>query len=331
MKRININKFQIIAVASTITLATTFGITTTAYSSDSFPEREVRVVIPYSPGGATDIIFRLAGQEAEKQLSESIIPVNMAGAGATLGSRHVKDASPDGHTILGSHDTIATSYLSGAVDYSYDAFEPISLLTQTINMAGTYSDHPINSAEDIAQYVADNPGEVTFSMTPSSTDHFFWAQFFNTVGISMEDVRLVGYPGTSDQVEALLAQEIDFAMLDMPTAVSFFESGDLKSLGVAHDERLSNLPDTPTFQELGIDMVHYTNRGLFAPKGTPEGILSILEAAFETAMANEALQERIENELGSIVNFLPREEYLQYLDQSQEDLGAAARTIGFDE
>lgn len=329
MKRMNRKSLKLAMTVSTIGLATTLALTSIVQADESFPEREIRVIIPYSPGGATDIIFRLAGQEAEKQLSEPIIAVNMAGAGATLGSRHVMNANPDGYTILGSHDTIATSYLSGAVDYSYDAFEPIALLTQTINMAGTYSEHPVTSADEIAQYVADNPGEVTFSMTPSSTDHFFWAQFFNTVGISMEDVRLVGYPGTSDQVEALLAKEIDFAMLDMPTAVSFFNSGDLKSLGVAHNERLNNLPDAPTLQELGIDMVHYTNRGLFAPKGTSEEILSTLENAFETAMTDEALQSRIESELGSIVNFIPRKDYIEYLNKSQEDLSAAAETIGF--
>lgn len=331
MKRTNKTLLKLAVAMGMTGFASVLTLAPIVQAAESFPEREIRVIIPYSPGGATDVIFRLAGQEAEKQLSESILPVNMAGAGATLGSRHVKDANPDGHTILGSHDTIATSYLSGAVDYSYNAFEPIALLTQTINMAGTYSEHPVSSADEIAQYVADNPGEVTFSMTPSSTDHFFWAQFFNTVGISMDDVRLVGYPGTSDQVEALLAKEIDFAMLDMPTAASFFESGNLKSLGVAHRERLSNLPNTPTFSELEIDMVHYTNRGLFAPKGTPEEVLATLEGAFETAMANEELQLRIESELGSLVNFIPREGYIDYLAQSQEDLSKAAESIGFNE
>lgn len=302
-----------------------------AEAENSYPQKEARLIIPYSPGGATDVIFRLTGKEAEQYLGQSIVPVNMAGAGATLGSRHVKDAEPDGYTILGSHDTIATSYLSGAVDYSYDAFEPVALLTKTINMAGTYKDHPVDSAGGIAQYVAENPGEVTFGMTPSSTDHFFWAQFLNTAGIPMDKVRLVSYPGTSDQVAALLAKEIDFAMLDMPTAKNFFESDALKSIGVAHDERIDSLPDVPTLREQGIDMVHYTNRGLFAPKGTAEPILTTLEGAFEKALDNEELQQRINNELGSIVTFIPREKYKDYLAKNEASLSSAAESIGFNE
>lgn len=306
-----------------------FAVTTNAQAT--YPEKDIRIIIPYSPGGATDVIFRLTGQEAEQYLDTSIVPVNMAGAGATLGSRHVKDADPDGYTILGSHDTIATSYLSGAVDYSYDAFEPIALLTQTINMAGTYADHPVDSAKEIADYVSQNPGEVTFGMTPSSTDHFFWAQFLNTAGISMDDVRLVGYPGTSDQVSALLAKEIDFAMLDMPTARSFFESSELKPLGIAHDERMENLPEVPTLTEQGINMKHYTNRGLFAPKGTEDSALQTLETAFKKALENEELQNRINDELGSIVNFIPRNEYVEYLEESEANLSTAADSIGFNE
>lgn len=302
-----------------------------AEAGDAYPQKEVRLVIPYSPGGATDVIFRLTGKEAEQYLGQSVVPVNMAGAGATLGSRHVKDAKPDGYTVLGSHDTIATSYLSGAVNYSYDAFEPIALLTKTINMAGTYTDHPVSSADGIAQYVADNPGKVTFGMTPSSTDHFFWAQFLNAAGIPMEKVRLVSYPGTSDQVAALLAKEIDFAMLDMPTARSFFKSDALKSIGIAHDERMDSLPDVPTLREQGIDMVHYTNRGLFAPKGTAEPVLTTIESSFQKALESKALQQRINDELGSIVSFIPREKYKKYLNRSEDELSAAAESIGFKE
>lgn len=327
--------FKLTFAMASMGLASYYGsgtsIITPAEAAESYPQREIRLIIPYSPGGATDVIFRLTSQEAEKYLEQPIVPVNMAGAGATLGSRHVKDAEPDGYTILGSHDTIATSYLSGVVDYSYDAFEPIALLTKTINMAGTYAGHPVEGADQIKQYVAENPGEATFGMTPSSTGHFFWAQFFDAAGISMDDVRLVGYSGTSDQVAALLAQEIDFAMLDMPTARSFFEADALRPLGVAHEERMDSLPEVPTLREQGIDMVHYTNRGLFAPKGTPEPILTTLEGAFHKALENEELRQRISNELGSIVSFIPREEYEEYLDQSQASLAAAAESIGFNE
>lgn len=298
--------------------------------AQDFPEREIELIIPYGPGGATDIIFRLIAAEAEQYLGTTIVPVNMAGAGATRGSRHVLEAEPDGYTILGSHDTIALSKLAGMVDYSYDAFEPIALLTQTINIPTAHADHPVQSADEIAAYVAENPGEVRFSMIPSSTDHFFWAQFFDEAGINIDDVRLVGYPDTGEQVSALLAQEIDFGMFNLPSAGTHYEAGSLKPLGVAADERLEALPDVPTLRELGLEFDHATSRGLFAPKGTPQDRIDAIASAFEQALQNEELRSRIQNEFGSNVRFLEGEDYKAFLDENEAALSAAAENIEFE-
>ncbi|TVP48207.1 MAG: tripartite tricarboxylate transporter substrate binding protein [Halomonas sp.] len=302
-------------------------IATTAQAD--YPEQDIRLIIPYGPGGATDILFRLISQEAEKTLGESIVPVNMAGAGATLGSRNVKDASPDGYTLLGSHDTIALSKLAGTVDYSFDAFEPVALLTQTINIPAAHANHDVQSADEIADYVRENPGQVRFSMIPSSTDHFFWAQFFQEAGIDMADVRLVGYPDTGEQVSALMAEEIDFAMFNLPSGGAFFEDGTFRALGIAHPERLESMPDVPTLRELGIEMDHSTSRGIFAPKGTPQEVLDTIAEAYGQALENEQVQSRIENEFGSVVRFLAGEDYQAFLDENEAALSAAAENIDF--
>ncbi|MCE9680799.1 Bug family tripartite tricarboxylate transporter substrate binding protein [Halomonas alkalisoli] len=310
-----------------IGLATGIALSGTAQAD--YPEQDIRLIIPYGPGGATDIIFRLISQEAEQYLGESIVPVNMAGAGATLGSRNVKDASPDGYTLLGSHDTIALSKLAGTVDYSYDAFEPIALLTQTINIPTAHANHEVQSADEIADYVRENPGQVRFSMIPSSTDHFFWAQFFQEAGIDMADVRLVGYPDTGEQVSALMAEEIDFAMFNLPSGGSFFENDTFRALGIAHPERLDSMPDVATLRELGIAMDHSTSRGIFAPKGTPQEVLDTIAEAYGQALENETVRSRIENEFGSVVRFLAGDDYLEFLDDNEAALSAAAENIDF--
>lgn len=297
--------------------------------ADDFPEKDIRLIMPYGPGGATDVIFRLVTQEAEKHLPVSIVPVNMPGAGATRGSREVKDSTPDGYTLLGSHDTIVTSYLSGMADYSYDAFEPVALLTQTANIPATYADHSVKSAEDIATYIEENAGNVRIGMIPSSTDHFFWIQFFQAAGIDSDNVRLIGYPDTGSQVSALLAKEIDFSMLDMPSGHSFFESGEFLALGVAYDERLPALPDTPTLVEVGIDFVDTTSRGVFAPKGTPENHVQIISDAYKAALAEDSVISRIEGEFGSTANHIPPESYKDYLMENEARLSEAAQNIDF--
>lgn len=306
-----------------------FGLAVAGSAQADYPEQDIRLVIPYGPGGATDIIFRLISQEAEQHLGESIVPVNQAGAGATLGSRNVKDADPDGYTLLGSHDTIALSKLAGTVDYSYDAFEPIALLTQTINLPVAHANHEVKSADEIADYVEENPGEVRFSMIPSSTDHFFWVQFFDAAGIDMADVRLVGYPDTGEQVSALLAEEIDFAMFNLPSAGQFFEDGSFTPLGIAHPERLDSLPDVATLREQGIEMDHSTSRGLFAPKGTPQEVQDTLAEAYGKALEDEEVRSRIENEFGSVVRFLAGDDYQDFLDENEAALSAAAENIDF--
>ena len=314
-------------VAATVA-ATALGAASAA--ADSFPEREIQMIIPFGPGGATDIIFRLIATEAEQHLGGTIVPVNMAGAGATRGSRHVLDAAADGYTVLASHDTVALSQLAGMVEYAYDAFEPVALLTQTINMPATHADHPVQSADEIAAYVAENPGQVRFGMIPTSTDHFFWAQFFDAAGIDMDDVRLVGYSDTGEQVAAMLAQELDFAMFNLPSGGSHFEAGTFRPLGVAHVERLDAIPDVPTLNELGIALEHATSRGIFAPAGTPQEAIDAMAAAFGMALENAEIRERIENDFGSVVRFLEGDDYRAFLAENKASLAAAAENIDFD-
>ena len=316
------------AYAAAAAAATALGATPAL--ADSFPEREIQMIIPFGPGGATDIIFRLIATEAEQHLGGTIVPVNMAGAGATRGSRHVLDAAADGYTVLASHDTIALSQLAGMVDYSYDAFEAVALLTQTINMPATHADHPVQSADEIAAFVAENPGQVRFGMIPTSTDHFFWAQFFDAAGIDIDDVRLVGYSDTGEQVAAMLAQELDFAMFNLPSGGSHFEAGTFRPLGVAHVERLDAIPDVPTLNELGIPLEHATSRGIFAPAGTPQEAIDAMAAAFGTALENEEIREQIENDFGSVVRFLAGDDYLAFLEENKASLAAAAENIDFD-
>lgn len=299
--------------------------------ADTFPDQPVRLIIPYGAGGPTDIIFRQIAQAAEEELGVSIVPVNMSGAGATLGSRHVKNAEPNGYTILGGHDNIALSNIAGMVDYSYEAFEPIARVTQTFNMPTTYPDHPVQDASEIPQYIKDHPGKVNFSMIPTSTDHFFWIQMLDAMDIDLADVNLISYPDTTEQMSALRAQEIDFTITNAACCSGFYKDGSFRPLGVAHTERLTGdtLDEIPTFQEMGIEMASATSRGFFAPLGTPQEHIDILANAFEVAMQNESLRERLINELGSVPSFQAGQEYRDFLDQNQRELEAAAENISF--
>lgn len=299
----------------------------TALAQDDYPQEQIRLVIPYSPGGATDIIFRLIAQEMEEDLGEPVVVMNMPGASTTLGSREVRGADPDGYTILGSHDTIATAYISGIVDYSFDAFEPIALVTQTPNMAAINSDLGIETLEEFRTYLIENPGELAWGITPGSTSHFFAVMMLDALNVPQEALRLITYEGTGESMAGVQRGEIAGTMMNYTSARNRVEEGTFTPLAVAHTERLPQMPETPTFLEQGYDMVHSTSRGLFAPLGTPQAIVDRLAEAAQAAAESPEFNERIENDLGSVVNYMPPAEYKEFVTNIQNQLSDIAERI----
>ncbi len=289
-------------------------------NAEGYPNKQIKMVIPYPPGGATDVIFRMIASEAEKHLGQPIVPVNVDGASSTIGSRQVKDADPDGYTILASHDVIATAYLTGVVDYSFEAFEPIALLTQTPNIPTVHKSLGIKTVKEFADYVKKNPGQFKWSIIPGSTDHFFMAHFVKDLGLTPKDLKLVSFKGTGPQVTSLVAEETNGGMFNIPSAKAYYEEGSFIPLGIAHDQRLGQLPDVPTLIDQGVNIKHATSRGLFAPIGTPEEIIVKIESAFKKVLDDPVMQKKIVEEQGSIPKFLPHKEYKVYLDELQANL-----------
>ncbi|MEC5423306.1 tripartite tricarboxylate transporter substrate binding protein [Virgibacillus sp. C22-A2] len=296
-------------------------------SSGDYPKQQIKMIIPYGPGGATDIIFRLIASHAEQYLGQTIVPVNMEGASSTNGSRQVKNSTPDGYTILASHDVIHTAHLAGVVDYSFDAFEPIALLTQTPNILTVHADSGWKDINGFLDYVKSNPGEVKYSHYPGTTDHFFIAQLMDAAGLEEDEIKLIGYEGTGEQINALLAKQIDSAMTNYTSGQAYF-GNEFVPLGVAYEEKLEGIPNIPTFAEQGIDMENATSRGIFAPEGTPEEVIIKIEEAFQKALDDPEVQEQIA-ELGSIVYFKPHDEYKSWLDDLQERLDNLAKNMDF--
>ncbi len=291
-----------------------------------YPSKAIQLVIPYAPGGATDIIYRLAAEYAQAELGQPIAVVNMAGASATIGSRHVKDAAPDGYTILGSHDVIATAYYSDVVDYAFEAFEPVCLLTSTPNIATTNSKNPWQGMDELLEDAAGRPGEIVWSVTLGSTDHFFLMGLMDAAKMPMDTLRLAGYDGTGPQITGLLGEHTHGCMTNVTSGVSYVNSGDLRFIGVAHPERMPQIPDVPTLTELGIPFEHGTNRGIFLPKGTPQEIVDKLAEVFEKVMQNEEVIGKIE-ELGTLINYMGPTEYQDFLDETMELYGTLSELI----
>lgn len=302
--------------ASALLLTAACGEATEA--EETFPDGPVEMVIPYPPGGGSDVLFRLIAEYAEEELGENIVPVNMEGASATVGSRHVRDADADGYTILGIHQVAAAAYHTNIVDYGFEAFEPIALTTATPHLPSVSADfaeeHGIEDLQDFLDYVEENPDEMTWAFTTGSEDHYTIAAILDAAGLDPTSLNYVNYDGTGPQYSALVSGEVDGMTGDYASAEGYIEDGDLVPLGIVYDERDPNLPDLPTLAEQGIDFSLTVDRGFLAPEGTPEEHIEILEEAFRGAIENPEFQESVE-ELGSYPNFMGADEYQEHIEE----------------
>ncbi|WP_146339435.1 tripartite tricarboxylate transporter substrate binding protein [Nesterenkonia sp. NBAIMH1] len=288
---------------------------------EDFPSSDIEMVIPYPPGGGSDVLFRLMAEYASEELPVTITPSNVEGASATVGSRQVMDSDPDGYTILGSHQVVAAAYHNDIVDYGFDAFDPIALGTVTPHLPSVSADfaeeHGIEDLQDFLDHVEANPNTVNWGFTTGSEDHYSIAAVLDAAGLDTGILNYVDYDGTGPQYAGLVAGEIDGMTGDYASAEGYIEDGDLMPLGIVAEERDENLPDLPTVAEQGVDYELTVDRGFFAPEGTPEEHIEIIAEAIETAVNNPEFQEDVEN-LGSYSDYLGPEDYQAHLDELDE-------------
>ncbi|WP_209124855.1 tripartite tricarboxylate transporter substrate binding protein [Alkalihalobacillus sp. BA299] len=302
-------------------------------SNDQFPDKPVRLVIPYPPGGGTDVLFRLVASYAEEHLGQTIVPTNMAGATATVGSRHVKDAKPDGYTILGIHQVAATAYHTGIVDYGFSAFDPVMMMTSTPHIPAVSRDfsekNNVKDVNDLIEYIKGNPNEMTWAYTTGSEDHYTIAALLDAAGVDPKSLNYVNYDGTGPQYAALVANQVEGMTADFASGKGYIEDGSLVPLGMVFNERNPFLPEVPTLIEQGIDFAVTVDRGILAPKDTPEEVIAVLSEAFKKALENPELQEKIE-ELGSFPNFKPTDEYTSHLEELDTKMEELADKMKFE-
>lgn len=293
---------------------------------EGFPNGPVELVIPYPPGGGTDVLFRLVSSYAEEHLGENIVPTNIEGATATVGSRQVKDADPDGYTILGTHQVVAAAFHTDIVDYGFEAFDPVMMMTSTPHLPSVSrefsEENDVHNVQDLLAFIEENPNEMTWAFTTGSEDHYTITALLDAGGLEPDSLNFVNYDGTGPQYSALISGQVDGMTADYASGEGYFVDGDIVPLGVVSEEPEENLPEVETLQEQGIDFSVTVDRGVLAPEGTPEAHINVLEEAFEAALEDPELQERIED-LGSYPNFQPSEDYgaeLDRLDSQMEEL-----------
>jgi len=266
-----------------------------ARAQAKFPDRPIRLIIPWAAGGPADAGFRILAQSVSKKLGQQVIVDNKAGASGIMGAMALQEAKPDGYTISQMHMSVLRQPLLN----KQLTYNPINDLTYILQITGfvmgvvVKADAPWKTLPELLAYAKANPGKLNWgTLGIGSTQHLAMER----VGIAQGGLSWTHAPyrGTADTLRALLGGEIDFAS-EASGWAPMVQAGQLRLLAVFTAERAKRFPDVPTVKELGIDVVIDSPGGLIGPKGMDPAVVAVLADAFRAAAQEPEHLKFLEN------------------------------------
>jgi len=276
--------------------------------ADDFPSRPLRVIVPFSPGGAVDGPMRLIAQHLSQRLGQPVVVENKPGAGATIGTDVVAKAAPDGYTLLLASQTnaiSATLYSNLPFDPIED-FTPVALVGREPGVVVVNPAVPVTSLQQLIAYVKERPGQIDYASSGNgSGQHLFAALLASRTGMKMNHVP---YRGSGQATTDLLGGVVAMSIPGTAGMVGHIKAGKLRALAVTGAARSPQLPDVPTVMEAGVpDYEAYVWMGLLAPKGTPPAIVERLNREVLAVLVQEDVKKYMATAGIEIVGSTPAE------------------------
>jgi tripartite-type tricarboxylate transporter receptor subunit TctC len=279
----------------TVLSALTATIASPAVAQDVWPSRPIRVIVPFTPGGGTDIMMRLVAQGLSNRLSQQVVVDNVAGAGGTIGAMQAVNAQPDGYTLLcGTPGSIAVNPVmqAGIRYHPLRDLAPVAQLTDSPIVLVTNKDFPVDSVAALIAMAKAQPGVINFgSAGPGSVAHLSGEMFCALAGVQITHVP---YRGTSQSLLDLRAGRIQLLFENLPPVMEAISLGHVKALAVGTPQRSDLLPQLPTIAEAGVPgYVSSSYMGLLAPARTPPDIVRRLSEACAAVVGDADLAARL--------------------------------------
>ena len=307
-----------LALISRLAIAALACLPLSAMAQENWPSKSIIIIIPAAPGGTTDIVGRMISEPLSKELGQTVVIENKAGAAGIIGSQSLIRSKPDGYTlIMGNIGPNAINYsLYKDLPYKKEDFIPITNVISVPNVLVVNEATPVNNVQELLTYVASDPKHQTFGSSGKGQSPHMSAELFMQRGnIKAEHIT---YKGAGPAVAALLANQYTFMIDNLPSSLSHIKSGKLKALAVTSDKRVADLPDVPTMKEAGVDnMVVTAWFGLFAPAGTPDDVINKIHAAAKKVLESDNIKERFA-QLGGEAGGNSPAEYAEYVKSQQE-------------
>lgn len=292
-------------------------------SAQTFPERPIKMIVPWAAGGDTDNIFRPFVPLLQKHIGQPVVIANVGGASGTVGAREAKGAPADGYTLFAVHDYIHLTYYAGIADVSYKDFEPVCRLAATPSVLTASPKTPWKSWAEFIADAKSRPGQISVGATLGSTSHIFPAMIEKAAGVKF---KYVSYDGLAPRMNAILGGHIDLTDSNL-TQKGKVDAGQLKFLAIASEQRNADMSSVPTLKESGINIVYEVVRGLLVPKGTPEPIRAKLSEACGKAAAEAEFAEAMKKQ-GTSVAYLKAKEYGDFLAKIDGDNKSIMTDLG---
>ncbi len=267
-------------------------------AAQTWPNKPIRFVVPFPPGGATDIIARAVSVEISKTLGQQVIIDNRAGAGGNIGTDIVAKSAPDGYTMLmgtvGTHGINVSLYSKLTYDAVKD-FAPVTLVANVPNVLEVNPGLPVNSVKELIAYAKANPGKLNFASSGNGTSIHLSGELFKFMtGVDMVHIP---YKGSAQAITDLLGGQANLMFDNLPPSLPHIKSGKLRALAVTTRTRSPALPEVPTMEEAGVPGYEASSWfGVLVPAGTPKDIVQRLNNEIVKALNTPALKSSLESQ-----------------------------------
>jgi tripartite-type tricarboxylate transporter receptor subunit TctC len=297
-------------------------------AAQKYPERTIRVVVPFSAGGATDLLARIINPKLQQALGQQLIIDNRPGGGANIGAEYAARQAPDGYTLLMvtiSHSINVSVYKNLQYDLVRD-FSPVTLMAVTPHILVVHPSLPVKSVKELMAFAQARPGQLDYASSGSGSSAHLAAELFNT----MARVKMVHIPykGGGPAVIGLISGEASVGFPTLPSVLRYVQSGRVRALAIATGQRSASTPDLPTVGEAGLPGYDVGSWfGLLVPAGTPKEIVSRLNAETVRVLRLPEVAERL-NAAGFEVRGTTPAEYAAFKRSEIEKWAKVVKTAG---
>jgi tripartite-type tricarboxylate transporter receptor subunit TctC len=278
----------------------TIGLVCGPLAAEDYPTRPVVIIVPQPPGGGTDIITRIVGQQLSTQLGQPVVIENRTGAGTVVGTVAAAHATPDGYTLVtGLNANMAVnSSLYASLAYNPVAdFQPVGMMAEFPFVLVVNKDFPAHSVKELIAMAKAKPGEINYASAGNGSGQHLSMELFKLM--TGTNLTHVPYRGAAPAYTDVLSGRTPVFIDNLASALGQIKGGNVRALGVTGNQRSPQLPDVPTIAEAGVPgYQNYVWFGLWAPKGTPQPIIDKLHAEIKKAVADPSVKERITKDAG---------------------------------